>query len=145
MEQPIIDPTPFQYEKIERLCHERGLSVTAMARRAGLSSATMPNLKSGKVQELSIGTCKKIARVLDVNPLDIYSIDLTKTTDQLDSELKELGTSLREVLPTEEECEEDDLKEALLRNSIRDLVLVCKSMYDDDVEKLIRIARILKE
>lgn len=145
MEHLPTDATPFQYERIERLCHERGLSVTAMAKKAGLSSATMPNLKSGKVQELSIGTCKKIAHVLGVSPMEIYSIDLEKPEDQLDKELKKLGTSLREMLPTDEEREADEIKEALLRNSIRDLVRVCRTMYDDDVEKLIRIARILKE
>ena len=134
-----------QYDKIEALCHARGLSVTTMAKLAGLSSATMPHLKNGTVQVLKIGTCKKIADVLKINPRDIYVIDLTEPEDQLDEELLQLDTSLQEVLPTDEEREEDEIKEALLRNSIRDLVLVCRAMYDDEVEKLIRIAKILKE
>ena len=133
-----------QYDKIAELCYTQGISVTAMSKRAGLSSATMPNLKSGKVQTLSIGTCKRIAAVLNINPLDIYTMDLTKSTTQLDADLQQLGSSLREQLSTEEEQEDDDVAEALLRNSIRDLVLVCRTMYDDDIEKLIQIAQVLK-
>ena len=134
-----------QYDKIEALCHARGLSVTTMAKLAGLSSATMPHLKNGTVQVLKIGTCKKIAEVLKINPRDIYVIDLTMPEDELNEELHQIGTSLREVLPADEECEEDEIREALSRYSVRDLVRVCKTMIDDDVEKLIRIARILKE
>lgn len=49
------------YNRIESLCEKKDISVTAMCKEAGVSRASLSDLKAGRKQRLSAGTLDKIA------------------------------------------------------------------------------------
>lgn len=49
------------YDRIEELCNQNHQSVTAMCRAAGVSRASLSDLKSGRKQSLSAATLGRIA------------------------------------------------------------------------------------
>lgn len=59
------------YEKIEKLCHDRGINVTDMCKATGASRGSLGDLKSGKKKVLSAETLLKISNYfgLTVNEL----------------------------------------------------------------------------
>ena len=139
--------TNLQYTKIKELCIKRGMSVTAMSKKAGLSTSTMSNLKSGKVKVLSIESCRKVAKALGVRPEEIYFLDLERPVDELDKDLNQMGTSIDQMFRFDDETEERDrlVEDALLRDAIVDLILTAKRLSDKGVRQLIQIAKILEE
>lgn len=59
------------YEKIEKLCHDRGINITDMCKATGASRGSLGDLKSGKKKVLSAETLLKISNYfgLTVNEL----------------------------------------------------------------------------
>lgn len=49
------------YNRIESLCSEHAVSVTTMCREAGVSRASLSDLKAGRKQSLSAETLSKLA------------------------------------------------------------------------------------
>lgn len=54
------------YENIEKLCHERGISVTQLCNETGISRATLTDLKKGRNKNLSGSSIAKIAKYFNV-------------------------------------------------------------------------------
>lgn len=76
------------YKIIEQLCTERGITITSMCKNAGVSRASLSDLKGGRKQGLSAGTLAKIATYFEV------SVDyLLKGSDVLSQEDLKKGTS----------------------------------------------------
>ena len=59
------------YERIEKLCHDRGINITDMCKATGASRGSLGDLKSGKKKVLSAETLLKISNYfgLTVNEL----------------------------------------------------------------------------
>ena len=55
------------YKRIERLCQNEGMTITAMCKISGASRASLSDLKVGRKQSLSTDTLSKIARTLGVS------------------------------------------------------------------------------
>lgn len=55
------------YNRIETLCSEHAVSVTTMCRQAGVSRASLSDLKAGRKQSLSADTLSKLAAYFDVS------------------------------------------------------------------------------
>ena len=49
------------YNKIEKLCKERGITITEMCRQTGTARTTLSDLKKGRNRSLSSPTIKKIS------------------------------------------------------------------------------------
>ena len=55
------------YKRIEDLCQESGVTVTAMCKESGVSRASLTDLKMGRKQRLSADTLSKIAKYFQVS------------------------------------------------------------------------------
>ena len=55
------------YNRIDTLCKERGISITVMCKDAGVSRASLSDLKMGRNQTLSTETLSKIAGYFGVS------------------------------------------------------------------------------
>jgi len=55
------------YERIEKLCKERGINVTVMCRESGASRGALSDLKFGRKQNLSVETLTKLAAYFGVS------------------------------------------------------------------------------
>lgn len=60
------------YERIEELCRQHGVSMTAMCRHLKISRSILSELRSGRTKELSIHNLRKIADFFSV-PVDVIS------------------------------------------------------------------------
>jgi transcriptional regulator with XRE-family HTH domain len=49
------------YERIEKLCKSRNITITTMCKESGASRGSLTDLKAGRKQNLSIDTLSKIA------------------------------------------------------------------------------------
>lgn len=55
------------YKRIEILCNNRGVTITAMCKESGASRASLTDLKKGRKQGLSAETLSKIATYFEVS------------------------------------------------------------------------------
>jgi len=58
---------PEMYEKIENLCKERGINVTALCANCGIPRASLSDFKSGRKKTLSTKTLSLIAEYFGVS------------------------------------------------------------------------------
>lgn len=79
------------YERIEKLCAERGMNVTQMCKEAGVARAPLTELKMGRTAILSAKNAEKIASFFDVSVGYLLGKDEKKPTDQKASGLRGLG------------------------------------------------------
>ena len=62
-------------ERIATLREERALTQAELAEKAGISPSTLSLIESGKVPRPHVGTVRKIARALGVEPKDLRSTE----------------------------------------------------------------------
>ncbi len=55
------------YDRIDQICKARGTNVTVLCKEAGVSRATLSELKAGRTKTLSIETAQKLADSLQVS------------------------------------------------------------------------------
>lgn len=55
------------WEKIEKLANIQGLTIYALAKKAGINYSMLAELKSGKKKDMMFSNVAKIAKVLDVS------------------------------------------------------------------------------
>lgn len=55
------------YKNIAELCSDRGISVSAMCDKVGISKSIMSNLKNKRSDSITLKTAEKIAAFLDVS------------------------------------------------------------------------------
>lgn len=74
------------YSRIERLCQDKGVNVTAMCKESGASRSSLTDLKMGRKQSLSSETLSKIASYfhITVDYLLSGTEDSSPSTDILD-------------------------------------------------------------
>jgi putative transcriptional regulator len=67
--------------KLDDLLHERGMTLTELAERVGLTLANLSILKTGKAKAIRFSTLEAICRELDCQPGDLlgYRPDQVRT------------------------------------------------------------------
>jgi transcriptional regulator with XRE-family HTH domain len=70
-EMPERNTTDSLPQRLRRLREERGLSQRALARAAGLASATVRHLEAGLRRTISVDTARALARALGVSLTDL--------------------------------------------------------------------------
>ena len=112
------------YNRIEKLCTIKNVNITTMCKQAGVSRASLTDLKMGRKQSLSTDTLAKIAAYFEV------SIDYL------------LGNS-KEKAPTgegEREVSDDDIKFALFGGDGE----ITDAMYDE-VKRFAHMVKLREE
>ena len=80
------------YERIENLCKDRGVNMTAMCRAAGVPRSNLSDLKYGRTSALATVNLDKISKFFDVSMDYLLGNEETKkTADPKISGLRGLG------------------------------------------------------
>ncbi|MCI5048290.1 MAG: helix-turn-helix transcriptional regulator [Aquisalinus sp.] len=61
--------------KLDRILLERGVSLTELSERVGVTIANLSILKTGKAKAIRFSTLEAICKELDCQPGDILSFD----------------------------------------------------------------------
>lgn len=61
--------------KLDRVLLERGMSLTELSERVGVTIANLSILKTGKAKAIRFSTLEAICKELDCQPGDILSFD----------------------------------------------------------------------
>jgi len=61
--------------KLDERLHERGMTLTDLARRVGITLANLSILKTGKAKAIRFSTLEAICRELDCQPGDLLGYD----------------------------------------------------------------------
>ena len=78
------------YKRIEELCQETGVTITAMCKESGVSRASLTDLKMGRKQKLSADTLSKIAKYFQVS-VDYLLGNVPASTDSEDSPRRDVS------------------------------------------------------
>lgn len=113
------------YKRIAALCEARGINVTQLCRAAGVSRASLTDLKMGRKQSLSAQTLQKLASYFGVTVDYLLAQEPALVND--DAEL----TELLELLKTRPEC--------------RMLFQLSRDATKEDVEQAVRIIEALRK
>lgn len=102
------------YKRIEALCKDKGINMTAMCREAGVPRSNLSDLKFGRTTSLATVNLSRIATYFDV-PLDylLGNEDIKKPAGQMVSGLHETGY---DQLSPENKSVIDSLIEKLLKS-----------------------------
>ncbi len=73
---------PEIYERIEKMCKEKSVNITAMCKACGVPRATLTDYKKGRIQSLSAKTLKKIAEYFEVSVDYLYGGNNTATVER---------------------------------------------------------------
>lgn len=105
------------YKRIEMLCKDRGVNMTAMCREAGVPRSNLSDLKYGRTSALATVNLDRIAKFFDVSMDYLLGKDETKKpTDQTVDELR--GTGYYDLTPENQKVI-DALIETLLNSQSR--------------------------
>jgi transcriptional regulator with XRE-family HTH domain len=101
------------YKRIEDLCKEKGVNMTAMCREAGIPRSNLSDLKFGRTAALATVNLNRVATYFDVS-LDylLGNEDTKKPADQMAGGLRDAG--YYELTPENQKMI-DDLIDALLK------------------------------
>lgn len=116
------------YNRIDVLCKNRNVSITVMCKEAGVSRASLSDLKMGRNQSLSADTLSKIAAYFCVT-VD-YLLGKEDQKEKLLVNGDEELTDYLEMLKTRPEC--------------RMLFQLTKNATKEDVEAAVRIIEALR-
>ena len=83
------------YNRIDKLCKEKGVSITAMCKDAKVSRSSLTDLKSGRSKELSTEALAKIADYFKVTMDYLSTGETNSDVDYLDDETRDLIDTLR--------------------------------------------------
>ena len=90
------------YDRIKNACTQKGLTVSAMCVRLGMSKSVMSDLRSGRKKTLSAETLRRIADHLGVSAdslLGKESVDILEDVDvAFYGEYKELNEAQKEMV-----------------------------------------------
>ncbi|MBR3300451.1 MAG: helix-turn-helix transcriptional regulator [Clostridia bacterium] len=98
------------YERIENLCKERGINVTALCANCGIPRASLSDFKSGRKKTLSAKTLSLIADYFDISVDYLYGKEVndekalkvalfggdTVVTDEMWAEVKRYADFIKE-------------------------------------------------
>lgn len=66
------------YNRIERMCKERGTNITALCRDAKVARASLSELKAGRTKTLTLETGAKLASVLGISVDELMGTEAKK-------------------------------------------------------------------
>lgn len=102
------------YGRIEKMCKERGVNMTAMCREAGVPRSNLSDLKYGRTNALATVNLDRIAKFFDVSMDYLLGKEETKKpTDQKADGLR--GTGYYDLTP-ENRAMIDSLIDSLLKS-----------------------------
>lgn len=70
------------YNRIDRMCKERGTNITALCRDAKVARASLSELKAGRTKTLTLETGAKLASVLGISVDELMGTETKKAPTQ---------------------------------------------------------------
>ena len=72
------------YTNIEKLCKDRGETITSLCRNAGITRTSLSELKAGRTRGLSYKTIKKIANYFGISVISVTNGEDENSNDEID-------------------------------------------------------------
>ena len=91
------------YERIERLCKDRGHTIGSMCKEVGISQSVMTELHKGRSKSLSTKTAQKLSSFLNVSTDTILGIEPADKTN-LTQEESEWLDRFRSLTPEQRDA-----------------------------------------
>ena len=66
------------YERIEKMCRDRGVTITEMCKQSGASRGSLTDLKMGRSAGLSLETLEKLMKYFDVSLPELMGTETEK-------------------------------------------------------------------
>ena len=93
------------YNRIERMCKERGTNITALCRDAKVARASLSELKAGRTKTLTLETGAKLASVLGISVDELMDRrDVAKLVENIMSDMEQAGDLNFDGMPMSEEA-----------------------------------------
>lgn len=67
------------YERIEKLCAQKGVSITEMCKQSGASRGSLTDLKKGRIAGLSLETLEKLMKYFEVSLPELLGTETKKS------------------------------------------------------------------
>lgn len=105
------------YNRIDRLCKERGINITILCREAKVARASLSELNAGRTKTLTLETSAKLARALNIPVDELLGTEKRVVPDAQDrkSDIEQAKIAL---FGGEEEVTDEMWQEALLSAEI---------------------------
>ena len=101
------------YNRIDRLCKERGTNITALCRDSYVARSSLSELNAGRTKTLTLDTAGKLAATLGVSVDELMGVEQKeKPTPSEGSELKGIYFNLAKEAQ-DSEIDPDDIKAAI--------------------------------
>lgn len=84
------------YERIEKLCAKKGVSITEMCKQSGASRGSLTDLKKGRIAGLSLETLEKLMKYFEVSLPELLGTEKEKGPADNGEGLGELLEDLRD-------------------------------------------------
>lgn len=75
------------YNRIDRLCKERGTNITALCRDAKVARSSLSELNAGRTKTLTLETGAKLAAALGISVDELMGTEIEKAPIQQDARL----------------------------------------------------------
>lgn len=133
------------YQRLHKICKEKGTSVTKMVKELGLSSANLSNWKNGRLPKTEIAF--RIAEYLKVSIYDLMGEQAPKSMFAIDK--RKIDEAIERIVDTaySSTSEEDQAKkEPLPENEerLKELYELTADLTDEDINILRAFAAGLK-
>lgn len=105
------------YNRIDRLCKERGINITILCREAKVARASLSELNAGRTKTLTLETSAKLARALNIPVDELLGTEKSVVPDAQDrkSDIEQAKIAL---FGGDEEVTDEMWQEALLSAEI---------------------------
>ena len=103
------------YKRIEHLCKEKGVNMTAMCREAGIPRSNLSDLKYGRTAALATVNLNRVANYFDVS-MDFLLGTAEQTKKPTDQKVSGLTDAGYELLTPEHRQMIDSMIAALLKS-----------------------------
>ena len=70
------------YERIEKMCKDKGVTVTEMCKQSGASRGSLTDLKKGRIAGLSLETLEKLMKYFDVSLPELLGTETKKAPSE---------------------------------------------------------------
>ena len=114
------------YDRIEKLCKDKGVSITEMCKQSGASRGSLTDLKMGRISGLSLETIEKLMKYFDVSLPYLLGTETEKAPADEDGDLAEYLQDLRD------------------RPETRTLLEASRGMTKEQVEQMAAFAKSLR-
>lgn len=92
------------YNRIDRMCKERGTNITALCRDAKVARASLSELKAGRTKTLTLETGAKLASVLGISVDELMGTEAKKAPGLTEKDRRDVAKLVENIMSDMEQA-----------------------------------------